>query len=194
MTTKELFIEEKPVKVIDEEPISSDLIVEPVVEQNQKKVKKPMTEERKKALIENLAKGRATAKKNREVKLKAKQLLKDKQVIDTKVAKEINKLNNKSIKPNKVIVEDKAVKEAFNSDYLELKRELMEIKNMLKSKTITEEKKKELLQDKKEVLVEIKEQKVDKVNTPIIVVPQPPLIKGFSTLNNRNKRKIRLGF
>ena len=195
--TKELFEEH-------EEELSTDnikVIDEVVADHKPKKVKKVkekkvLDEVTKKRLLDNLAKGRATAKKNRELKLKAKAMLKDKHVVDEKVAKEMNKLNNKPNHKMKII-EDKP----NNNDFLSLKKELAEIKQMLRDKTITEEKKKELQHEKKEISIEIKEQKKEvihekkpEIKPTVVVTPKAPIIQGFSTLRNRQKRKQRLGF
>ena len=200
METKELFVDEPTkVKVIDDsedsfedtkEDTKEDVILHlPITTTKTKaktkaKDKKPMDEERKKLLLLNLEKGRATAKKNRELlKEKAKIILQEKAIA--------SEIKVKKVRAKKKV--DDVQVETDNNNYLNLKKELNEIKQMLKDKTISEEKKEALTREKKEIVNLSKvAQKPSKPPTKIIA-NNIPVIPGYSTIR-RPKRKQRLGF
>ena len=86
-----------------------EVAVEPVVEPPKQKKKREMTPERKKALLENLARGRQKAKENREKRLKEKQ--------------------EKVVEP---VVKDKPVEPVVKEDKDNLRHELAELKEQMK--------------------------------------------------------------
>tara|TARA_R110000765_G_scaffold331918_1_gene422731 strand:- start:190 stop:786 length:597 start_codon:yes stop_codon:yes gene_type:complete len=198
METKELFVDEPTtttkIKVIDDiedtkEDTKEDVILHlPITTKTKAKTKakdkKPMDEERKKLLLLNLEKGRATAKKNRELlKEKAKIILQEKAIA--------SEIKVKKVRAKKKV--DDIQVETDNNNYLNLKKELNEIKQMLKDKTISEEKKEALTREKKEIVNLSKvAQKPSKPPTKIIA-NNIPVIPGYSTIR-RPKRKQRLGF
>lgn len=162
------------------------------------KKKREMTPEAKEALLERLAKGRAKAAENRKVKAKAKEIMKKKKEKEQEEARRIVEENAEKEKPVSKAVAPKLRQKATNSDdYNSLKKELAEIKQLLKDRTISESKKVELKETQKELKQEIKEskpvaqKKKEPAPQPVVV---PPKVNVYSTLRNRKKKNIRRGF
>lgn len=169
-------------------------------EEKPKKKRKEMSPEAKKLLLERLAKGRETATQNRKLKSKAKEILKQKRLKEQEEARRIVEEAEVKEKPSSKVITPKLreptkIPVKYSDDYNILKKELAEIKQLLKNKTISESKKEELKETQKELKLEIKEIKEEK---PAPVVKTPPVVKPkeitFSTIRNRKRKNIRRGF
>ena len=94
-------LEETPEKKETPEKVeeTGDKVEKP---KKQKKERKPMTEERKARLLENLKKGRETAKLNSQKRAEYKKILKqnEKKKIDDVLIQDLEKRNNKKNKDN----------------------------------------------------------------------------------------------
>jgi len=167
-------------EVVEAPPVVEEPVEEPPVEAPVKPKRRPMTEERKAQMLENLRKGRETAKKNRELKKqgvepppkkpKAKKMEIKEDIVNTQVQAELNTdLSNvsimNSIESLKKEIADlkKMPKTDFQSEEIKaLKEELKELKSSnKKQKEALKEPVKELVADK------------PPISKPINI-PQPP--------------------
>ena len=187
--TKDLFIDNDIETVVTNEVEANEAIqVDEVKPVKKKKERKPMDEDKKKILLERLAKGREQAKIRREQKAKGKELVEKKSKVKVEP------------KTSEAVTTKKAqVKIIDNSeDFTLLKNELAEIKKMLKNNRISAKKKEALIEKKKEVSMEIADTKKDlapkeKPTEAVAKEITPIKVQGFSTIRNK-RRKLRAGF
>ena len=150
--------------------------VEEVEEEKPKKkrAKRPMTEERRQMLIQNLAKGRATSLERRKKAAEAKKITK----------------KNKEDAINKIIEDDKKLKETkLMKQDTQLLTEFNEMKSMMK--TLMEENKKLKTKKEEPKLETVKEV----VNQPKMEPPKPQVVpmriarsRGIGSRWNKYKR------
>ena len=149
---------DEPNVVIDVKDLEEEEVLKPKVKQKKPRKKVEMTPERKAQLLENLKKGRETAKKNRMKTAQYKKLLKQKE----------------RKKVDEVLEEDYKVRNNKINYKLENEKLLEKIKLL---ETIKEEKEEELPQTK---VVEEKKVFVEepKIEEPKIEPPKPKVIRG----------------
>jgi len=145
------------------------------VEKKPKKSRKPMSEERRKVLLANLERGRATAKLNRQKTALAKKIIKSKQKSDVEKVIEQD-IFEKSNRPN------------LEEEIKQLKEAMKELKAGKKPKEQSQEEKNEIKQLKDE-LKALKEVKKQEVLQPITEEPKPkspgPPVQKFETTRKR---------
>lgn len=148
-------------------PKNHRIVEKPIKKDKPKRERKPMTEERKAKLLENLKKGRETAQKNRQKRAEYKKILKQKErkkiddVLEEDYKKRNNKKNVEDENNNLKMKIDELTKQLQNNNKEDLSQNVMKDKQY----DIQNEKKLRKL-DKEEVL---KRTNINNIQKPSVI-------------------------